>query len=562
MRLFELQLIKTPIHLIEAREDTIAARQGDDLLRVYHRKDAHHFHTKFNNALDLVKFISIHTVPEYIQWVVNQYVKTNYEQFNLGDLQEIKNDLVRYNELKKAAGDLVSKDINRYTNIAALRAAVNKHQGSALHKNNLMAQYYQVMEQQVKSGNGKWKHHSTNLSIYTPLCWNGCKALREIAPNEISLCVTYLKDSHYFDQYEDAGIMDFVLTPSQLYLLFFSHDLSKKKSEFADRHNNHSGKEILELIKQHPDIKQLVSHDISPDDLRSQLWFKSFKDAKEYEDFCVTAIKKDISNLEHIPPTAYNNERIQDVVIKIISSGDKKHISGMPSKIFEIPRITQVSSNVLANTLDRQPDLLWAFPPAIRRTPKVVQAIITSFAKLLNFSVSANSSSGWGGSLQYLPPEVFNNKHVQELTTTFIEHHLSSNISILSKFPENIVWSPNVQSLIDKALKPTAADLKIVEVDAGDFGDEDIGMEIMHDIWGALPMNKDGSRPTKYTMHNVIITSEEFSEPDGDEIMFYPEFVSMHGKVRDIMILLASTASFRQPPDDLRQEVLTAVRNH
>ena len=285
MRLFELQLIKTPKHLIEAREDTIAGRQGDDLLRVYHKKDAQHFHTKFNNALDLVKFISIHTVPEYIQWVINQYVKTTYEQFNLGDLQEVKNDLVRYNELKKAAGDLVAKDINRYTTIEKLREALNKHQGSALHKNNLMAQYYQVMEQQVKAGNGEWKHQTTNLSIYTPKNWQGSKALREIAPNEISLCVTYTDKPTYFNQYEEAGVLDFVLTPSQLYLLFFSHDLSKKKSEFADRRNNHDGAPILQLIKQHPDIKQLVSRDISPDDLRSLLWFKAFKNAQEYEDF-------------------------------------------------------------------------------------------------------------------------------------------------------------------------------------------------------------------------------------------------------------------------------------
>ena len=425
MRLFELQLIKTPIHLIEAREDTIAARQGDDLLRVYHRKDAHHFHTIFDNALDLVKFISIHTIPEYLQWVINQYIKTSYEQFNLGDLQEIKNDLVRYNELKKAAGDLVAKDINRYANIDALREAINKHQGSALHKNSLMAQYYQVMEQQVKAGNGEWKHHSTNLSIYTPKNWQGSKALREIAPNEISLCVTYLNDMTFFDKYKEAGIMDFVLTPSQLYLLFFSQLLSRMNSEFADRHNNHSSKPILELIKQHPDIKQLVSRDISQNDLRSQLWFKPFNDAKEYEDFCISVIKKDILNLKYFSSAIFNNERIQTLVNRAITSSDH-------------------------------------------------------------------------------------------------------------------------------------SDMRVIEISSGYFRNEDIGAEFLDAVRDLIPKNKDGSRPEQSLIYNVAVKNKEYY----DDNIFYPESVSLKGKLKDIMVLLTCALNLRNSADDVKGQMMDLVKRH
>lgn len=251
------ELFMQPIS--EAREDSIAKNQDAKILATYNQKDVHKYPTKFNKSIDIVNFISNNTIPQYIQWTVNAYLTDRSLSFE--DLPEVKVLLTKYTAMKKKTGNLVEKDINHYT-YESLISAISEIESSQdpQHANTLISTYFDTMNQQVSMGNATWKYNSSNVSIYTPTNYTGTKALRECAPNDISLCVTYTNTDSFYNNYVMNGALEFILTSNQLYLFFFSNDESITPSEFADRSNKH---EILsQLLKEQPVLSKIYEKEI------------------------------------------------------------------------------------------------------------------------------------------------------------------------------------------------------------------------------------------------------------------------------------------------------------
>ena len=127
-----------------------------------------------------------------------------------------------------------------------------------------MSTYYETMKYQVEIGNGQWIYQGGDVNIYQPYEYEGSSALRKCAPNDISLCVTYLADRSYYDDYDKHGTMHFVLTPTELYLAYFSNG-SDKDSEFARRDNEYDDMNFLiaRIYKQH--LPHEIDYLIYPD---------------------------------------------------------------------------------------------------------------------------------------------------------------------------------------------------------------------------------------------------------------------------------------------------------
>ncbi len=257
--LTELQILAgiTDQQINEAREDVIAQQQGHKLLSVYAAKEKNN---NFQNPLELVQYISQHTVPKYIQWTITQYIKD--PKFTLTDqnLNNIKELLTNYSEqLKyKKVGE-----ISTYT-IESLRQTIQGlSTGKTGHSfNALCTRWFDAMTEADEKGIGAFIYQSGNLCIYTDLTIEGARILRRVNPNNVSLCTTYLNRDNNYKAYKQCGKQYYILTTNNLYLFFVNtkgnqtrHDLA---TEFADSENTHDINVLLELTKKYPIIKQLA----------------------------------------------------------------------------------------------------------------------------------------------------------------------------------------------------------------------------------------------------------------------------------------------------------------
>ena len=218
--------------LNEAREDNIAEKQGSAIFDVYTKKDSKRFSTKFDNPLDLIKYISQNTIPTYIQWTCNQY-RTN-PHFFLEDLPQYKTQLTEYDKLKKKARETVNKDINKYKNINELQQDNAKYGQQQQTGNQLIVTIYNTMKDQIAEGNAEWFYQSPNLSVYKPLNHEACWAIRRaVGDNNISLCVTY-EDPDNYNRYTTNGDLYFIITNKMMYSFFFDKDSEDDDDDYDD----------------------------------------------------------------------------------------------------------------------------------------------------------------------------------------------------------------------------------------------------------------------------------------------------------------------------------------
>lgn len=277
--------------LLEDRSDYIIQSQGSKLTQSYTTKD----NNKLPNSdpSTIIKPFVLNIPPKYLQWTVTQYI--NDPHFKLEDIPSFSNTLKQYEQAIKVATNDIPRDINKFTNINELRTSISKLNPDQQHTNNLTAIIYKAMSEQVKIGNAEWYEQHPEIKVYQPVNWEGSKAIRRaVGDNNISLCVTYLDDSSFYDNYESQGTMYFILTNNMMYLFFFSNyeeperdnnyfddedipfsnrrrhndpyddgpESNMLPSEFADINNNHQN--AAAFIKQNlPVIKDIFRGEIA-----------------------------------------------------------------------------------------------------------------------------------------------------------------------------------------------------------------------------------------------------------------------------------------------------------
>ena len=277
------------------REVKVASIYGQRLMDVYNKKNETGF--GFDDAESLVEYMSEETVSNFVQWVVLQYI--NEPDFKLSDLPDVKDMIEEFNVKKLTASFGLHKDLNSYT-YSSLKNKLVELKDTPYHVNKLMKLYNTVMEEQVALGNGEWKFRSSRFNVYTPLNYDGSKALRECAPNDISLCTTFLHTSMHYDSYTECGILDYVLTPNMLYLAFFSNNPDDHESEFADKNNNHEG--ITGILG--PLFKKYLPEEIEiATDNKENILYLPFTDVPDDEakQRCDAAVDKSIRAIKDVP---------------------------------------------------------------------------------------------------------------------------------------------------------------------------------------------------------------------------------------------------------------------
>ena len=302
------ELFDKPMLVEGPREDKIASIHGKKLMDVYAKKNETGF--DFTDPNSLVEYMSEETVPNFVQWVVVQYI--NEPDFKLSDLPDVKDMIEEYNAKKITASFGLLNDLNRYT-YSLLKEKLSELKDTPYHVNKLMKLYNKVMEEQVALGNGEWKFKSSRFNVYTPLNYNGSKALRECSPNDISLCTTYIDNSSHYDNYSSNGVLDYVLTPNMLYLAFFSRNPEEQESEFADKNNNHES--VTQIIG--PLFKKHLPQEIEiATDVNENIMFLPFTNVPDDEakQRCDAAVKKDWFAIKDVPTKFIDRTMAENVV--------------------------------------------------------------------------------------------------------------------------------------------------------------------------------------------------------------------------------------------------------
>ena len=234
----------TPELLQEAREDNIAQSQGNKLIQIYNKKEPHPFDRQ---PIELIKSIAQQTNPKHIQWTITQYIQD--PTFTIDKLPQIKQLQTQYDNIKQQKTNINQLTIKQLTELVS--TGVNQF-------NALVNRYYQSMKEAVKQGNGKFKLDTPSYVVYTPTHWDGSKCLRAANPTNTSLCTTYLEPEkrYYYEDYNKNGILDYILTPTAMYLCYIP-TTDNKEFEFANQGNTHKLVPLPKAVKDtlFPDFK-------------------------------------------------------------------------------------------------------------------------------------------------------------------------------------------------------------------------------------------------------------------------------------------------------------------
>jgi hypothetical protein len=111
-------LLESFILIQEAREDFIADKMGDAIMKAYQQDNDNRFETPLEVVKELAK-----AGNKFVQAVANWYVKG---EFKLNELPQVKQTLDKFTKVSKV---LDNKDINKYNSLADVNDAVEKNQG-------------------------------------------------------------------------------------------------------------------------------------------------------------------------------------------------------------------------------------------------------------------------------------------------------------------------------------------------------------------------------------------------------------------------------------------------
>lgn len=205
------------INLFEGREETIAQNQGKNILAAFQRdvgskptpliKMAQNTNTVNQVPLAIVKYIAQAGLKE-VQWLTNMYIKG---QFNLEDVNRIKQELVRYNMLKPKL-PAAQRNLNSFKSLTDLYAITDAHkkgETGRLFKKEEWQQYFD-------EGEAKIFFNDPQLLIVIPKTQEASCAIG----GNTKWC-TAARENNYFEHYTRQG---------PLYIIFPKNE--KRKFQF------------------------------------------------------------------------------------------------------------------------------------------------------------------------------------------------------------------------------------------------------------------------------------------------------------------------------------------
>jgi hypothetical protein len=242
-RLYTLAgIITEASQLDEAIVDTIAQQQGPAIMLAYSHDTGFHGQ-KFDNALDIVKYIADKTLPpqdpspNYTKKIINWYING---QFKLEDVSRVQGYMTRFVEVKNK---LAQKNINDYKNVEDLLNALKQIENSDVQSKT-------AAKKEIKSTGATKLVDTPNFKVIIPLTQ---EASCEYGAGT-EWCTAATKSENRFDQYNSQGKLYIIIAGNRKF------QLHMETSSFMDENDQPIKAADISLLSKIPAYKDFLNY--------------------------------------------------------------------------------------------------------------------------------------------------------------------------------------------------------------------------------------------------------------------------------------------------------------
>ena len=163
-------------------------------------------------------------------WVSKQYNQDQH--FFLHDLPTWAEDLAQFKKLAQDRRLDIVRDINRYANIAQVRAVIAQAAGTKTETN--LAAKVTKLDPFVAAGQAQWWYQGNDYVIYHPRTFKASNICAHIGM-KTNICT--IMNPQHFASYSRNGTLLYIITADKLFNCYVS---SKRRPEYADEMNDHN----------------------------------------------------------------------------------------------------------------------------------------------------------------------------------------------------------------------------------------------------------------------------------------------------------------------------------
>jgi hypothetical protein len=217
-----LELAGLPIDwniIVEAKEDVLANKFEQEIMAVYNNDKSNK--PSFNNATDLVKYLSSTVGRKYIDWLVDQY---RGHHFHMGDIHELTTDIAEFEKLKQR-GVIDKPDLSHYSVLDLKHAVTHDPMKTKYVTNELWSNAKLKAEQDA--GNIHIIFDTPNFKVMIPK--NEATSIEY--GSGTTWCVSAKESANKFDEYNHSGHLYFINAGNQKFCIHL------QMNEFQDEKN-------------------------------------------------------------------------------------------------------------------------------------------------------------------------------------------------------------------------------------------------------------------------------------------------------------------------------------
>jgi len=217
-----LELAGLPIDwniIVEAKEDGLANKFEQEIMAAYNNDKSNK--PSFNNATDLVKYLSSTMGRTYIEWIVDQY---KGQHFHMGDIHELTTYIAEFEKLKKS-GVIENKDLTKYS-VLDLKHAVTHDPMKTKYVTNELWNSAKLKAEQ-DAGNIHIIFDTPNFKVMIPK--NEATSIEY--GSGTTWCVSAKESENKFDEYNHSGHLYIINAGNQKFCI------QLQRNEFQDEKN-------------------------------------------------------------------------------------------------------------------------------------------------------------------------------------------------------------------------------------------------------------------------------------------------------------------------------------
>ena len=236
--------------LFEAKPETLGQGLLDKLFKTYQTRGRDTAEFPLDNGLAVANVIYQAVGSDFLIWVSKQYNQDQH--FFLHDLPTWAEDLAQFKKLAQDRRLDIVRDINRYANIAQVRAVIAQAAGTKTETN--LAAKVTKLDPFVAAGQAEWRYKGNDYVIYHPKTFEASNACAHIGMTT-NLCT--IMNPQHFASYSRNGTLLYIITADKLFNCYVS---SKRRPEYADEMNDHDY-DLNYMISNFPALAKILQQE-------------------------------------------------------------------------------------------------------------------------------------------------------------------------------------------------------------------------------------------------------------------------------------------------------------